>query len=134
MLPRTCGMTNVLWEMVGFGKFNCPQASSSSNLLVKFSSYCQWSILSRYTCIHATVIFHFSAGCGRTGVICAIDYTWMLLKDGVSFSQQALPIFLLYCFHISNCLVFQNIYLHGSFFLENVLVDPLCQMIKLVPR
>lgn len=31
------------------------------------------------------VIFRFSAGCGRTGVICAVDYTWMLLKDGVSF-------------------------------------------------
>lgn len=24
-----------------------------------------------------------SAGCGRTGVVCAIDYTWKLLKDGV---------------------------------------------------
>lgn len=27
-------------------------------------------------CIH-------SAGCGRTGAICAIDYTWNLLKAGV---------------------------------------------------
>ncbi|MEE6493310.1 hypothetical protein FKM82_016788 [Ascaphus truei] len=26
---------------------------------------------------------HCSAGCGRTGVICAIDYIWKLLKDGI---------------------------------------------------
>ncbi|XP_078276424.1 tyrosine-protein phosphatase non-receptor type 22-like [Rhinoraja longicauda] len=26
---------------------------------------------------------HCSAGCGRTGVICAIDYTWKLLRDGI---------------------------------------------------
>ncbi|ETE61038.1 Tyrosine-protein phosphatase non-receptor type 22 [Ophiophagus hannah] len=26
-------------------------------------------------------VMSFSAGCGRTGVICAIDYTWTLLRD-----------------------------------------------------
>ncbi|KAJ6657947.1 hypothetical protein lerEdw1_001737, partial [Lerista edwardsae] len=29
------------------------------------------------------VCIHCSAGCGRTGVICAVDYTWTLLKDGI---------------------------------------------------
>ncbi|XP_062975647.1 tyrosine-protein phosphatase non-receptor type 22 [Elgaria multicarinata webbii] len=29
------------------------------------------------------ICVHCSAGCGRTGVICAIDYTWTLLKDGI---------------------------------------------------
>nr|XP_020636230.1 tyrosine-protein phosphatase non-receptor type 22 isoform X1 [Pogona vitticeps] len=29
------------------------------------------------------ICVHCSAGCGRTGVICALDYTWSLLKDGI---------------------------------------------------
>ncbi|XP_072886650.1 tyrosine-protein phosphatase non-receptor type 22-like isoform X1 [Hemitrygon akajei] len=29
------------------------------------------------------ICVHCSAGCGRTGVICAIDYTWKLLKDEI---------------------------------------------------
>eukprot|EP00076_Gallus_gallus_P006967 XP_001235234.1 tyrosine-protein phosphatase non-receptor type 22 [Gallus gallus] len=29
------------------------------------------------------ICIHCSAGCGRTGVVCAIDYTWKLLKDGI---------------------------------------------------
>ncbi|KAJ7331791.1 hypothetical protein JRQ81_013971 [Phrynocephalus forsythii] len=29
------------------------------------------------------ICVHCSAGCGRTGVICALDYTWSLLKDEI---------------------------------------------------
>ncbi|XP_053720192.1 tyrosine-protein phosphatase non-receptor type 12 isoform X2 [Synchiropus splendidus] len=31
---------------------------------------------------HVPICVHCSAGCGRTGAICAIDYTWNLLKAG----------------------------------------------------
>ncbi|XP_031438225.1 tyrosine-protein phosphatase non-receptor type 12 isoform X2 [Clupea harengus] len=31
---------------------------------------------------HTPICVHCSAGCGRTGAICAIDYTWNLLKAG----------------------------------------------------
>ncbi|XP_046878566.1 tyrosine-protein phosphatase non-receptor type 12 isoform X2 [Hypomesus transpacificus] len=31
---------------------------------------------------HVPICIHCSAGCGRTGAICAIDYTWNLLKAG----------------------------------------------------
>lgn len=70
-----CGMTNMSWDMAGLEKFHFLLLKSTKEL----------PSCSLYTNTHAPMIFCFSAGCGRTGVICAIDYTRMLLKDGVSF-------------------------------------------------
>ncbi|KAG8589546.1 hypothetical protein GDO81_006431 [Engystomops pustulosus] len=37
------------------------------------------------------ICVHCSAGCGRTGVICAIDYIWRLLKDEVRVINCYMP-------------------------------------------
>ena len=34
--------------------------------------------------VFVTFVFIYSAGCGRTGTICAVDYAWTLLKMQVS--------------------------------------------------
>lgn len=40
-----------------------------------------YSLSQKLNCVFKFYIH--SAGCGRTGAICAIDYTWNLLKAGV---------------------------------------------------
>ncbi|XP_040482816.1 tyrosine-protein phosphatase non-receptor type 22 isoform X3 [Ursus maritimus] len=42
-----------------------------------------WDVRSYQEDDSVPICIHCSAGCGRTGVICALDYTWMLLKDGI---------------------------------------------------
>jgi hypothetical protein len=51
----------------------------------------------------ASVPPYFSAGCGRTGTICAIDYAWNVLRSGVSREPLSLvcayspKIYVIYC-------------------------------------
>uniref|UniRef100_A0A7N5K1F9 protein-tyrosine-phosphatase n=1 Tax=Ailuropoda melanoleuca TaxID=9646 RepID=A0A7N5K1F9_AILME len=49
-----------------------------------------WDVRSYQEDDSVPICIHCSAGCGRTGVICALDYTWMLLKDGIQAQYSAL--------------------------------------------
>uniref|UniRef100_A0A8C0RZY3 protein-tyrosine-phosphatase n=2 Tax=Canis lupus familiaris TaxID=9615 RepID=A0A8C0RZY3_CANLF len=49
-----------------------------------------WDVRSYQEDDRFPICIHCSAGCGRTGVICAIDYTWMLLKDGMQAKYSVL--------------------------------------------
>ena len=59
-------------------------------------------IVIRYTCVFQPNIrrwregntkpfaLFYSAGCGRTGTICAIDFAWDMLKMGVRYQDLGL--------------------------------------------
>lgn len=90
--------------------------------------------------LHFHFIFNCSAGCGRTGTICAIDYVWGLMRMGVSLLQLRIIfisfIFVFICIVLNlyyttcNILMFQK--LTKNFNLFNVIADMRRQRIAMV--
>lgn len=74
--------------------FDCILYFFSNILIYWYKSLKTWLDSLYYTCITLPIctvlpnkycfILCFSAGCGRTGTVCAIDYSWDVLKLGVS--------------------------------------------------
>lgn len=61
-------------ELNVFGFIEPEQNLGSENIVVLFQPF---------KTVSNVPVYVQSAGCGRTGAICAIDYTWNLLKAGV---------------------------------------------------
>ncbi|CAM5118950.1 unnamed protein product [Natator depressus] len=74
-------LNNVIRTIYQFHYKNWPDhdVPSSINPILKLI----WEMRCYQAGDNIPICIHCSAGCGRTGVICAIDYTWKLLKDGI---------------------------------------------------
>ncbi|CAM4683494.1 tyrosine-protein phosphatase non-receptor type 22 isoform X3 [Caretta caretta] len=74
-------LNNVIRTVYQFHYKNWPDhdVPSSINPILKLI----WEMRCYQAGDNIPICIHCSAGCGRTGVICAIDYTWKLLKDGI---------------------------------------------------
>lgn len=60
-----------------------PQFLAVIDISYLYLLICLWFVCATRAFFNKTCISVCSAGCGRTGAICAIDYTWNLLKAGV---------------------------------------------------
>lgn len=79
-----CSADAVWQHEISFYDLMCQTRCQTSSAV--FGSPPSWPVWSRMLSIASVwnnCVWLYSAGCGRTGAICAIDHTWNLLKAGV---------------------------------------------------